>query len=262
MFGALLFGAVGAGPNEAKISAAPGTVVRWEAAGTERCESGGRSWLPHGDICYYPVDLGRTGELEIRRIRDGQLDRAVVSIGVYPYPVEHVTVEDRYVALSKADLERSQRERQRISALWSRTGEPRFALPLTAPLRDSPEARNFGARRVFNGEPRSPHSGADFSATTGTPVLATADGIVALAEEHFFGGNSVFLDHGDGLISMCMHLSEILVEADQEVRAGQVIGRVGSTGRVTGPHLHFGFRWRGARIDPAVLLGASSINAE
>jgi murein DD-endopeptidase MepM/ murein hydrolase activator NlpD len=85
-------------------------------------------------------------------------------------------------------------------------------------------------------------------------VVATADGVVVLAEDHFFGGKSVFLDHGDGLISMYMHLSEIAVAREAVVVRGQVIGRVGATGRVSGPHLHFGFRWRGASIDPEVLL--------
>lgn len=86
-------------------------------------------------------------------------------------------------------------------------------------------------------------------------MLAPADGVVVLAEEQFFAGRAVYLDHGDGLISMSFHLSEIAVAEGQEVKRGQLIGRVGATGRVTGPHLHFGLRWRGARIDPAALLG-------
>ena len=239
------------------ITAEPGTVVRWVAPGTERCESGQRSWLPHGDDCYFPVDLNRTASMPISRLRDGERDRAVVVIGSYPYPVEEVTVDDSFVNLSSEDIERSRRERRRIDALWLRDRERLFEIPLLPPLASSPDARNFGSRRMFNGEPRSSHTGADYSATPGTPVLAVADALVALAEEHFFGGKTVYLDHGDGLISMSMHLSEILVANGDRVSAGQVIGEVGSTGRVSGPHLHFGLRWRGARIDPSVLIGSA-----
>lgn len=238
------------------ITAEPGTVVRWSAPGTERCEAGQRSWLPHGDDCYYPVDLNRTADMPISRLRDGERDRAVVTIGDYPYAVEEVTVDDSFVSLSSEDLERSRRERRRIDALWTLDGQRLFEIPLLPPLASSPEARNFGSRRVFNGEPRSPHTGADYSATPGTPVRAVGDAEVALAEEHFFGGKTVFLDHGDGLISMSMHLSKILVAKGDRVAAGQIIGEVGATGRVSGPHLHFGFRWRGARIDPSVLIGS------
>ncbi len=239
------------------ITAEPGTVVRWAAPGTERCEAGQRSWLPHGDDCYFPVDLNRTEDMPISRLRNGQRDRAMVTIEGYPYPVEEVTVPESYVSLSSEDLERSRRERRRIDALWSLDGERLFEIPLLPPLASRPTARNFGSRRVFNGEPRSPHTGADYSATPGTPVRAVADGSVAMAEEHFFGGKTVFLNHGAGLISMSMHLSEILVANGDRVSAGQVIGEVGSTGRVSGPHLHFGLRWRGARIDPSVLIGSA-----
>ncbi|HVS16088.1 MAG TPA: M23 family metallopeptidase, partial [Thermoanaerobaculia bacterium] len=90
----------------------------------------------------------------------------------------------------------------------------------------------------------------------GTPVLAAGDGVVALADELFFSGNSIFLDHGDGLVTMYFHLHEVFVAPGESVTRGAVIGTVGSTGRSTGPHLHFGARWRGARVDPALLLGA------
>ncbi|MEM1250263.1 MAG: M23 family metallopeptidase, partial [Acidobacteriota bacterium] len=135
-----------------------------------------------------------------------------------------------------------------------------FQLPLAQPLERLPRGGRFGARRIINGEPRSPHTGADYAANQGTPVLAAADGVVRLAEEHFFGGNSVFLDHGDGLITMYLHLHEIFVDPGESVTRGSVIGTVGSTGRSTGPHLHFGIRWRGARVDPAFLLQPERIS--
>lgn len=246
----------GAAPEagEVRLEAEPGTVVRWEAAGTSECEADGQSWKPHGAVCYFPIDLGQTVDLEISRVRRTVRERATIVMGEYPYPVQHVTVEQSYVDLSREDIDRSRREQKRIAALWSKRTERQFEIPLQPPLADAPAARNFGSRRVFNNQPRNPHSGADFSAVPGTPALATAKGTVALAEEHFFGGNSVFIDHGDGLLSMYMHLSEILVAAGDPVEAGAIVGKVGATGRVSGPHLHFGFRWRGARIDPSVLI--------
>ena len=107
-----------------------------------------------------------------------------------------------------------------------------------------------------NGQPRSPHSGEDISAPAGTDVLATNNGIVRLTADHFFSGKGVFIDHGLGLHSMYFHLSEVLVEEGQPVRRGQLIGRVGSTGRATGPHLHWSLRWRDARLDPMLVAGA------
>ncbi len=107
---------------------------------------------------------------------------------------------------------------------------------------------------MFNGQPRSPHGGADFKAKPGTLVRAAADGRVVVAEDQYFPGRAVFIDHGDGLISMSFHFSEILVKEGDEVKRGDPIGRVGATGRVTGPHLHFALRWHGARVDPAILL--------
>jgi murein DD-endopeptidase MepM/ murein hydrolase activator NlpD len=244
-----------AAAGETRLDARPGTVVRWSAAETTECRADGRAFLPHGETCYFPVDLERSGDLTIERVRAGTTERATVAIGEYPYAVQHVTLPtDRHVELSPGDLARSERERERIDALWTRDSPRRFELPLRAPLARLSSQGSFGKRRVFNGQPRSPHTGEDYRASAGTPVLAAAPGTVALAEEHFFGGKSVFLDHGDGLFSMYLHLSELAVEPGQQVRPGQEIGRVGSTGRVSGPHLHFGLRWRGARIDPAILL--------
>ena len=107
--------------------------------------------------------------------------------------------------------------------------------------------------------PRSPHTGADYAANQGTPVLAAEAGTVRLAEEHFFSGNSIFIDHGDGLVSMYFHMHELFVSPGDRVTRGAVIGTVGSTGRSTGPHLHFGLRWRGARIDPRPLFEGSAL---
>ena len=118
------------------------------------------------------------------------------------------------------------------------------------------EANNsaFGSRSVFNGEARSPHSGADFLSPAGTPVHAPNRGRVVLAKELYFSGNTVILDHGLGLFSLIAHLSVIDVAAGDTVTAGQVVGKVGATVRVTGPHLHWAVRLGGARVDPLSLL--------
>ena len=243
-----------AAPPEA-VAVAPGTVARWAADGIVECRQAGRRSAPLAGACYFPVDLLAGGEIEVSiRTAAGEAHRRL-RVGPYPYPVQEISgVDQKYVEPSRADQERIQREQERVGALWQLATPRRFALPLASPLPKLPEGGRFGARRVFNGQPRSPHGGADYRAATGTPVLAPADGVVALAEEQFFAGRAVYLDHGDGLISMSFHLSEIAVEQGDEVKRGQLLGKVGATGRVTGPHLHFGLRWRGARVDPAVLL--------
>ena len=114
----------------------------------------------------------------------------------------------------------------------------------------------YGSQRILNGTPRSPHLGVDIAAPVGTDVVATTDGIVALADDDlFFTGKTVSLDHGHGLTSVSAHLSETAVKAGERVKKGQAIGRIGATGRVTGPHLHWGVHWHGVGLDPALLVG-------
>ena len=112
----------------------------------------------------------------------------------------------------------------------------------------------FGVRRILNNQPRSPHSGVDLRAKEGAPVQASGDGIVAYVGEHYFSGKSIYLDHGMGIISMYFHLSKIQVKKGEKVALGSVIGRVGQTGRATGPHLHWGIRIKGNRVDPFSLV--------
>ena len=236
----------------------PGALVKWPGEGITRCGMSGAKWDPLGGACWYAVDLlTAAGGLELGRWVDGALQTRRVRIADYPYPVQHIRLEDdSRVVLSAEDLARVRRENARIGALWARRGRAAFdELPLSSPLERLPAGGRFGSRRFFNGQPRSPHSGADYAAPAGTPVRAVAAGQVALVGEFFFSGRSVFLDHGDGLVTMYFHLSEIDVEEGSRVGLGQRIGAVGSSGRATGPHLHFGARWRGARVDPALLLG-------
>lgn len=249
--------AFSAGGGESPLQVSPGTVVRWPGEGTERCGMEGSDWPALAEGCWFPIDLLHApGPVRLSRWRDGVRERVTVQVGDYPYPVQEIEIaDDSQIHLSAQDLARYRREQAVVGRLWSLRGPPRFTLPLSPPLEPLPGGGRFGSRRIFNGEPRSPHSGADYSAAAGTPVRAVADGRVALAAEHFFAGQSVYLDHGDGLVSMYFHLSEIAVEEGQEVRRGQRLGAVGASGRATGPHLHFGLRWRGARIDPGLLLG-------
>jgi murein DD-endopeptidase MepM/ murein hydrolase activator NlpD len=241
----------------------PGTVVRWPGEGIEWCAAGDRRSEPLDGACYYPVDLlHRTGPLELARGRGGRRETATVRVGRFDYPTQRLTLPRHMVELSPKDLERVRRENREMARLWTREGPRRFSLPLGAPLEPLPAGGRFGHRRIINGSPRSPHGGADYAARAGTPLLAAADGTVAMVADQFFGGNAVFLDHGDGLVTVYMHLLRVDVAEGASVRRGDRVGAVGSTGRATGPHLHFGVRWRGARVDPALLLaGPASLPA-
>jgi murein DD-endopeptidase MepM/ murein hydrolase activator NlpD len=202
------------------------------------------------------VDLGQqAGTLEVYRETAGRRETATLRVLPPPYAEESLRVDPRKVRLSKRDRLRADRERKIVVPLFSLRTNPAFSLPLGSPLRNAPPPRNFGTRRLFNGEPHSAHGGADYRAPPGTPVLAAEAGLVVLAAHHFFAGKSVFVDHGGGLISIYMHLSRLDVKTGQRVAKGDRLGLSGATGRVTGPHLHFGLRWRGAKVDPALLLG-------
>jgi murein DD-endopeptidase MepM/ murein hydrolase activator NlpD len=237
------------------IEVRPGAVVRWAGEGISRCRIGGTSYDPLAGACYYAIDLLAEGALTVERVRGGRTENVALEVGGYPYPEQRIEIQDQSkVDLSPADLARAEREEQEVAKLWGRATPRRFTLPLGRPLEKLPAGGRFGSRRWFNGQPRSPHTGADFAAAEGAPVLAIADGTVVLAADHFFSGNSVFVDHGDGLISMYFHLSKIGVKVGQSVKRGEELGRVGATGRASGPHLHLGVRWHGARIDPEQLL--------
>ncbi len=238
----------------------PGTVVRWPGKGIAWCAVGEKRFAPLDDACYYPVDLlQRPGALTLARGRDGRRETTTVGVGKFDDPTQKLTLPRNMVELSPEDLERVERENREMASLWKREGPPRFSLPFAAPLEPLPKGGRFGSRRIINGQPRSPHGGTDYPAPEGAPVFAAGDGTVAMVADQFFGGNAVFVDHGDGLITMYMHLSRVDVREGQPVRRGEPLGVVGSTGRATGPHLHFGVRWRGARVDPALLLEPQEI---
>ena len=259
-FAALLFvaAASAAAPSPA-VSVRPGSIVRWPGDGIVECRQGPSRFAPIAGVCYFPVDLLATGKLEVERRTAAGADRRTLAIASYPYPTESLTgVAEKYVSPPAAESARIEREQRETAAVFARATPRQFDLPLGAPLAVLPEGGRFGSRRIFNGEARSPHGGTDFKAAPGTVVFAPADGVVALAAGQYFAGNAVYLDHGDGLISMSFHLSALLVKNGERVKRGQPIGKVGATGRVTGPHLHFGARWRGAKVDPQLLLANPS----
>jgi murein DD-endopeptidase MepM/ murein hydrolase activator NlpD len=173
------------------------------------------------------------------------------------YGVEEITLPDIPQANpSPDDLKRVARERLLLARVWHRKeGPPEFTLPLGLPAKALPKGQSFGVKRVFNGKPApQPHTGTDYPTPVGTPVLAVGDGTVVLAQDLFYEGNAIMVDHGDGLISMYFHLSQFKVDPGQKVQKGHTVGLVGSTGRATGPHLFFGIRWHNARVNPDLLL--------
>jgi murein DD-endopeptidase MepM/ murein hydrolase activator NlpD len=174
------------------------------------------------------------------------------------YATQSLKVPPRQVNPSKAELARIARERVIIERALNRfsAAEPR-SLRFEAPV-PGPRSSSFGLRRVFNGESRNPHSGMDIAAPTGTPIRAPLAGEVVGTGNYFFNGNTVFVDHGSGFISMYCHLSKIGVKPGQHVQAGDVLGEVGMTGRVTGPHLHWGLSLNHTWVDPALFLPENS----
>lgn len=184
----------------------------------------------------------------------GSEARYVLDVQPKTFPTRRLTVDDSYVNPPARVLERIARESERNRTLLSSVTPSRlWSAPFVAPVPGAPTS-SFGRRNVLNGQPRSPHAGTDFRAPAGTPVRAPNAGRVVLAEEQYFSGRTVLIDHGLGLFSFLAHLSETSVAEGQIVDRGQAIGKAGATGRVTGPHLHWTVRLNGARIDPLALL--------
>ncbi len=182
-------------------------------------------------------------------------EEAVIDIAEHAYREQRLVVENKsFVDQNQQQLDRIWSERKIIDAvLTSFTESPVGSLSLAAPVPGN-QSSSFGYRRFFNDQPRSPHKGMDISAGNGDAIAASRSGVIAATGNYFFNGNTVLIDHGQGFVTMYCHMSEITVEEAQQVETGDIIGAVGATGRVTGPHLHFGTYLNGTAVDPAIFL--------
>jgi len=172
------------------------------------------------------------------------------------YQEQRLTItNERQVNPNNDDMERITRESAEMAAAfssWNDSLQPAFRM---LPPAEGVRSSSFGLRRFFNDQPRAPHSGMDIAAPEGTPIVAPAPGVILATGNYFFNGNTIILDHGHGLISLYCHMNTIDVEVGARVEAGEQIGAVGQTGRVTGPHLHWSINLNNVRVDPALFLG-------
>ena len=247
---------------------------------------GGVAVVPVGPLSYPPPTVVYGKQRVMLRSKDDQRWVAVVGIPLGARPGEHhlditdsggrrrvafrvepkryaeqrLTIKNRrMVEPTQKDLNRIWREKKIIGrsfATWSETAPPslRFTVPVAGRY-SSP----FGLRRFFNGKPRKPHSGLDIAAPEGAPIRAPAPGTVLATGDYFFNGNTVLLDHGNGLVSMFCHMSRIDVKPGQKISQGEILGQVGKTGRVTGPHLHWSVSLNNTRVDPGLFLPAPPV---
>lgn len=199
--------------------------------------------------------------IQLRDLRTQQeLGPLAFTLAAKTYPEQRITLpaDSKHVHPGPEELARYEREAKEQQAIYKLFSGGAGAWPaFVQPTAGKPTA-SFGRKRFFNGEERQPHLGMDIAAPEGQAVLAPAAGVVVQTGDYFFNGRTVLIDHGQGLISMLCHLSEIRIAAGARLRAGDVIGRVGKTGRATGPHLHWTVSLNDARIDPLLVLPAST----
>ena len=258
-------GTVGAKQHVSKVAPAlsvtltQGEVARWPDIAARSCVLGSKRYAAVNSVCYYPFDVeARPGNYAIAVIdQDGKRHNATAIVVKAERPHVDITLpDDTYINVSAQNQKRALHEREAVLKLLAGTNSaPRFSLPLGAPATPLPKNENdFGSDRLFNGKVESRHTGRDYPVNEGSPVKAVADGTVVLADEHFLTGNSVYIDHGGGMVSASFHMSSLAVRTGDEVKRGQTIGKVGSTGRASGAHLHLGIRWLSARVDAQPLL--------
>ncbi len=252
-----------AAENLPRIEIVPGGIARItlpDARDTEAWYGKRRVMVVRrGDQRIAIVGIPLTTKPGVKKLRikhaDGNNHTMSFTVRNKDYATQYLTIKNkRMVSPNKKDLERIASDRVRIRkalASWS-TGEPdllQFGQPVKGIASSS-----FGLRRYFNKQPRKPHSGMDIAANEGTPVHTPASGTVVETGNYFFNGNTVFVDHGQGLVTMYCHLSKISVKPGQTVRAGEPLGEVGQTGRVTGAHLHWSVSLNRTMVNPALFL--------
>lgn len=250
-----------------RASAVPGGVVMIDIEGDSNeapsvsFEGNAVMVLPRegGWVALVGIPLSRTPGPAAIQIRRGNstLTRGFTVEGKQ-YRTQALKVAPKHVDLSPENAARVEREQPKLRALYGTfTAQPPETLRFISPVK-GPRSSSFGLRRVFNNQPRNPHSGMDIAAPTGTPVVAPAPGTVIDTGDYFFNGGTVIVDHGLGLVTMYCHLSRIDAKAGQKVSAGDKLGEVGATGRVTGPHLHWGVALNRAFVDPALFLESAN----
>ena len=230
------------------------------AAARPSARFNGKPLLVIGDAIAWTAVVGiplsaAPGPRSVRVAHAGRPDETIAfDVRPHQYAEQRLKVAPGKVDLAPADMARYQREKMHLDRVVDTysDGAPKTLRMLQPTI--GRRSSSFGLRRIFNGKPRNPHSGMDIAAATGTPVRAPAAGRVVDVGDYFFNGNTVWIDHGRGLLTMVCHLSEIAVRAGDEVAAGARIGAVGASGRVTGPHLHWSVSLNQAMVDPALLL--------
>lgn len=234
-----------------------------DAAGSSATYAGKRVMILRDSDDHWIAVLGlgldtHTGTANLQ-VRNSQGERTL-GFGVQhrEYPAQHIRLKNKsQVNPDPEQTRRFEREyKEQIDAYASFRPEGPSNISLDRPVDGGRLSSRFGLRRFFNGEERNPHSGLDFAVPAGTPVKAPADGVVTIVADYFFNGKTVFIDHGQGLVTMYCHLSAFEVHKGQQVSRGQVIAKVGSTGRATGPHLHWNVSLNNARVDPAIFINA------
>ncbi len=261
LLGVLLLASSGLMASEPAASpsptAVPGGIYRWSLPdGATDLRFNTRPVLIRGAEALVGLPLSQPlGPADITYRLDDQTRSHAFEVSDKAYSEQHITLKNReMVNPNPEQLARIRRESSRQRALYltfsARTPPQNgFLRPLEGPV-----SSLFGHRRFFNGEPRNPHSGLDIAAPTGAEIRAPADAEVTLVDHLYYNGKTIFLDHGQGLITMYCHLSEPLVNEGETVQQGQVIGLVGATGRVTGPHLHWSVSLNGYRVDPQRMM--------
>ncbi|MEC7379041.1 MAG: M23 family metallopeptidase [Pseudomonadota bacterium] len=246
----------------ANATSVPGGVYAWSVpAGASDIRFQNNPVFVVGQTALVGIPIRQAlGPAQITFVYGGQDQTHTFEIVDKRYTEQRITLQNKeMVSPNPKQLERIRAESKRQRAIYATVSAPMdlstgFSMPL-----EGITTSLYGHRRFFNDQPRSPHSGLDIAAPTGTPIVAPAQARVALVDDLYYNGKSVFLDHGQGLITMYCHLSEQTVSTGELVQQDQVIGLVGATGRVTGPHLHWSVSLNGYRIDPLAFREALAI---